>query len=581
MIRRLLSACVMLVVLIRPVAAQETAWVQIEAQPSLSAAEQRARAYSANLQDVNGFSLGGGWYAIALGPYLETDAENVLRDLRVAGQIPRDSFIAFTGAFRDQFWPVGANLLNVAPQAAPATTTAEATPAPAPQPEPEPEPADETPREARASEAQLSRDEKKALQEMLQWAGFYTAAIDGAFGRGTRASMARWQEANNFEVTGVLTTLQRAALKQQYNAVLEGLNIQVMEDIAAGIEVAIPTGAVAFARHESPFAHFDPTGSVPGAKVLLISQEGDQATLFGLYDIMQTLEIVPDQGARARDRNSFTLIGENAQIVSHTEAALVDGQVKGFTLVWPAGDEERRTRLLSIMQDSFTRIDGVLDPTAGMDAAQSIDLVSGLKIRTPKLSRSGFYVDSNGIVATTIDAVGSCGRITLDGDYDASVLAADEPSGIALLRPAERLAPAQVAKLRPGAARLKSEVAVAGYPFEGALSAPTLSFGTLADVKGLNGEATLNRLEIDAMPGDVGGPVLDRTGATIGILAPAGAEGRTLPKGVGFAVNADTLAAVMQNAGVSPSAASDTAALTSEDLTLRAADMTVLVSCWE
>ena len=41
-------------------------------------------------------------------------------------------------------------------------------------------------------------------------------------------------------------------------------------------------------------------GDGSGVRVLLISQSGDQGTLFGLYDIMQTLEIVPMEGPRDR-----------------------------------------------------------------------------------------------------------------------------------------------------------------------------------------------------------------------------------------------------------------------------------------
>ena len=47
--------------------------------------------------------------------------------------------------------------------------------------------------------------------------------------------------------------------------------------------------------YEAPFAHYD---GKDGAQVLLISQSGDGDTLFGLYDIMQTLEIVPPEGER-------------------------------------------------------------------------------------------------------------------------------------------------------------------------------------------------------------------------------------------------------------------------------------------
>ncbi len=581
--RFFLSFILILFAALRPAYAQDAAWVQIEAQPSLTAAEERARAYAAGLPDVNGFSLGGGWYAVALGPYTAEDAETVLRGYRNEGRIPRDSFIAYSAAFRQQFWPIGANLLDVTPlaPAVPAEQNDEVVAEAPPAPEPEPEAADETPREARASEAALSRDEKKNLQIMLQWAGFYKANIDGSFGRGTRNSMAAWQEANGFEKTGILTTLQRTALAKQFNAVLEGLDLQLVQDDQSGIEMILPLGAVKFDHYESPFVHFEGTGFAKGAKVILISQAGDQNTLFGLYDILQTLEIVPLDGPRSRKNNSFSLIGENESIISQTEASLKDGHVKGFTLIWPAGDEERRSRLLAEMQASFRRMDAVLDPTAGMDELQQIDLVSGLKIRTPKLSRSGFFVTSTGVTLTTLEAVQSCSRITIDGDHDATVTATDEANGLALLKPEETLAPAGVANLRDGAPRLKSEIAVAGYPFEGALNAPTLTFGLLADLRGLGGETTLNRLDVDAMSGDVGGPVLDTSGAIIGMLAPKQMKGRALPEGVGFSVPSAVIAEMLAGAGIAATTSSNTAKLAAEDLTGIAADMTVLVSCWE
>ena len=37
-------------------------------------------------------------------------------------------------------------------------------------------------------------------------------------------------------------------------------------------------------------------------------------------------------------------------------------------------------------------------------------------------------------------------------------------------------------------------MAAAGFPYEGALGAASLNFGTLADLRGLNGEDTIARL---------------------------------------------------------------------------------------
>ena len=443
-----------------------------------------------------------------------------------------------------------------------------------------PEPADETLEEARLGERLLTAEEREALQIALQWAGFYDSSIDGAFGRGTRASMAAWQEANGFEQTGVLTTLQRTTLIAQYNAVLDGLGLEPVRDAAAGIEMLIPTEVVAFSEHEPPFAHYEPTGDLE-ARVLLISQEGDQDTLFGLYDIMQTLEIVPPTGERERRNDRFTLVGENARLVSHTEVGLSDGQIKGFTLVWPAGDEERRTRLLAEMRRSFTRLPGVLDPAAGTGENQAIDLVSGLQIRKPKLSRSGFFIDPRGTVATTREAVQGCSRLTLDNDTEAEVLADDAASGVALLKPRSALAPQVVARFSPTVPRLQSEISVGGFPYEGVLGAASVTFGTFSDVRGLDGEENLDRLAVKTRPGDAGGPVFDGSGQVIGMLMPRRAGAQQLPDDVNFSVDRKTIEDVARAAGVSVEDDADGSSLPPRELRLQAQGMTVLVSCWE
>ena len=561
--------------LARPALAQEAAWVQIEAHPSLITARERASRFAARLADVNGFALGGGWYAIALGPYTRPDAERVLRVYRLQGQIPQDSYVVGSEDFGQQFWPVGENLLDSGSVPAPEAPAAEAAP------EPEPQPADETPAEARRSERLLTGAERRDLQIALKAAGYYAAAIDGAFGRGTRAAMSDWQAARGYEPTGVLTTGQRRALMDEYNAPLISVGMRAHTDRRAGIAMQMPMDAVRFSHYESPFAHYDAAGEL-GARVLLISQPGDRATLYGLYDIMQTLEIVPLEGPRARDGDSFTLEGRNGDIVSYTEAALENGRVKGFTLIWPAGDEERRRRVLAEMKTSFERLDGVLDPAAGAEAPQEVDLVSGLEVRKPKRARSGFYVDSRGAVLTTAEAVQGCTRITLDHDYRAEVAALDSKRGLAVLRPERPLAPMAVGRLRAGEPRLQSEVAVSGYSYGGTLGAPTLTFGKVAELKGLQGERELTRLALAALPGDAGGPVLDSAGGVLGLLLPRAEDGRRLPEDVSFAADASAIRAMLTGAGLEiAEAAQPGPPLPPNDLSEMALGMTVLVGCWE
>lgn len=124
MIRFILAAAMAFLLSVQGGAAQQAAegdpvWVQIEAQPNLNALDEALRRHSATLQDVNGFDLGRGWYAVALGPYLRADAEQVLRVLRSEGRIPRDSYIATASEYDRQIWPVGADQLAAARPAHP------------------------------------------------------------------------------------------------------------------------------------------------------------------------------------------------------------------------------------------------------------------------------------------------------------------------------------------------------------------------------------------------------------------------------------------------------------------------------
>lgn len=577
--------------------AQNTVWVQVEAQPTLSTAQARARVYAGQLENVNGYFLGGRWYGVVLGPYTPNDAEALLAALRRSGQIPNDSYIVDGSRFRQQFYPVGVGAQTAA-QPLPATIASaplvdEVVAAPeveapviappiieAPVVDPVQAP-DETAKEAQASEALLDRAQRMDLQVALQWAGFYTSAIDGAYGRGTRASMRAWQEANNHEPTGILTTRQRAALLTAYNAVLEGMDLQVVGDDASGIEIMIPTGVVSFSEYEPPFVRFDAKGEID-AKVLLISQEGDQNRLYGLYEILQTLAIVPTEGARSRDKSSFELEGIGDGIHSYTYAKLDDGNIKGFSLIWPEGDDERRRRILGEMKASFVTLEGVLDPSLATPSEdQAIDLIGGLAVRKPQMSRSGFYIDDQGSVLTTMQAVQSCESITIDGEHDMSIVHSDEALGIAVLRPQDKLAPQNVALFQTGVPRLQAEVAVAGYPYGGVLVTPSLTFGRLADLRGLNGEENVKRLSLTAQEGDAGGPVFDNGGAVLGMLLPrASTNGQVLPPEVSFALDADQILTSLQAAGISVLTTDTMAFMPPETLTLRAAENTVLVSCW-
>ncbi|MEL5878078.1 trypsin-like peptidase domain-containing protein [Cereibacter sphaeroides] len=574
-----------------PVWAQEQSetrvWVQIEARPTEAEADERARAYAEVFPDVAGYRLSSGWYAIVLGPYGTDVARLRLQDLLAAGMIPRDSFIADGRAFREPF---------LAPGELPPAPDAEALAVPGPEMLPEDEPLDappalevapaplpdETPAEARRSEALLIASERQELQAALQWFGFYGAAIDGAFGPGTRASMAAWQAAEGAEATGILTARQRAELLDRYGRAQAELGLQTVTEEEAGIRITLPTALVAFDRYDPPFVHYAPKDG-SGVQVMLISEPGDRGALYGLYDILQTLEVVPPEGTRSRTETGFTIEGRSADLASYTHVELAGGLLKGYMLVWHPGDDERMARVLTAMQSSFRPFgDRALDPgMVEMTEEQRRGMLAGLEVRKPRQSRSGIFVDPKGAVLTTAEAVAGCGRVTIDREHEAKVVATDAALGMALLRPVHPMAPRVTASFRSTEARLGSPVAVAGYPYGEALPAPTLTFGALDALTGLEGEADLRRLRLASRPGDAGGPVLDGSGAVLGMLVAPETGERRLPDEVSFALAPAALTARLSEAGIEPRRAEGSGALAPEDLVRLGDGMTALVSCWD
>lgn len=544
----------------------QTAWVQVEAERTRTEAEARATHYTNLIPDVAGFSLGSGWYAITLGPYDDAEAQQVLNRLRAQGLIPGDSYIVSSQSYREQFWPAAG------------TTPRPQVVAP---PAPDPQAPDETAQQARASEAQLSREDKQLLQTALAWAGYYSGAIDGLYGRGTRNSMGAWQVAQGYPETGILTTRQRAELIAAYNAVLDGMDLTRVESTQTGIALDLPLGVVAFDRFDPPFAIYGPTGDL-AAQVLLISQQGDAQRMAGLYQIMQTLEIVPEDGPRSLRRDGFTLEGADDSRHSYTEVHMVGDQIKGFTLVWPAGDETRRARVLDVMRGSFERLEGVLDPAiAPPSDAQSADLVSGLQIRQPRQTRSGMFIDASGTVLTSAEAVASCGSIEIGGGGPATITHLDADLGIAVLAPERSISPAAFARFSTQTPRLNSPAILAGFPYDGVLPRAALTFGTLADLRDLDGDERISRLTLSATASEAGAPVLNQSGAVIGMLRAAD-TGKLMPQGVAFALESATLAETLAAVGITLTPAQpDTAQMDAVALTELGAQIAVPVRCWE
>ncbi len=580
-------------------AQQQMVWVQIDAQPTLTAAMDRARAYGALLDQVQGYRLPTGGYAIVLGPMQPDAAVATLHSLLAQNMIAADSVLSEGADFGAQFWPVGAQATTPA-EGASEQPLADQIPADQPvveQPVVE-QPVVEQPAiiempalqslgDAKASELGLDENDRREVQTALKWFGFYQGLVDGAIGSGSRAAMANWQTAQGFDPTGVLTTGQRGILIDTFRAEQTGFGFETVDDVASGIEISLPLAMVSFEDTAPPFVRYGPKDG-SGVTVLLISQpEGSRASLSTLYDVLQTLDIMPAVGDRALEDSSFTLQGRNDQIETVAYAQIVGGSVKGYVVSWPRHKSDQMPRVLDIMHASFRSTgDVALAPgRVPLDEAAKRGLLAGLSVKQPIRTASGFFIDQAGSVLTALASVEGCGTVTLDESHGAKVTFVDKTSGLAVLTPDTPLSPRSVAAFATTSPQVGSTVAVAGFSYGARLPVPVLTQGTLDETQGLNGEQGLSRLTLKALPGDVGGPVIDGAGVVVGMLLPADAVGgKQLPPGVAFAASAPALTGVLTNPqgpALTVSAATGGEAPTADALNAAVRDMTVLVSCWE
>ena len=114
--------------------------------------------------------------------------------------------------------------------------------------------------------------------------------------------MKAWQSANSFDPTGVLTLSQRNGLLADYQLAVETIGLQTVRNTEAGISVMLPMAQLSAAQYTYPFVRYaQHDGEQAGT--LLISQEGNRATLKSLYKVMQTLDSIPSGGKRVLKRD--------------------------------------------------------------------------------------------------------------------------------------------------------------------------------------------------------------------------------------------------------------------------------------
>jgi hypothetical protein len=220
-----------------------------------------------------------------------------------------------------------------------------------------------------------------------------------------------------------------------------------------------------------------------------------------------------------------------------------------------------------------------------LTAAAVIFLVSGIALAQ---SSGTAFVVAPGLLVTNHHVVDGCSSIEVvaaDGRRPATVVDSVRQIDLALLR---------VYGLRGGVAALRTQTpamlgepaTVFGFPLGGALSSTgNFTTGVISSLRGLRDAAGEIQITAPVQPGNSGGPVLDHSGAVIGVvqskldaLRAVRATG-DIPQNVNFAVSLDVLADFLAKNNISFTAVQRQAAIETTQVATMAQTFTYKITC--
>jgi hypothetical protein len=210
---------------------------------------------------------------------------------------------------------------------------------------------------------------------------------------------------------------------------------------------------------------------------------------------------------------------------------------------------------------------------------------------SPPKQRSGtaFVVDAGGRLLTNAHVVADCARIELTyGDgrrVGGRIVVRDARADLALL---EGAAPATaVAAFARAGARAGDDVIALGYPLRGLLAMEAnVSTGIVSATAGLKDDPTRLQISAPIQPGHSGGPLLDESGAVVGVVVSKLNALRVarmtgdVPQNVNFAIKSGVAQAFLRANGIEPAMAEPPARRPrTADVVQAARSFTALVEC--
>lgn len=194
--------------------------------------------------------------------------------------------------------------------------------------------------------------------------------------------------------------------------------------------------------------------------------------------------------------------------------------------------------------------------------------VLGLAIAAPALaepssSGTGFFVNADGWAVTNAHVLEGCTRAEVPNVGEATNWIVDRTNDLAAVKVVGASAVGHLA-LRRAIPRLGEEIAAFGFPLRSILSdSIKVTTGNINSLVGIDNDTRYLQISTPLQPGNSGGPVVDRTGAVVGVATAVlgttfAASTGILPQNVNFAVRSNVLEMFLQGNGIAYETSPDT-----------------------
>src|SRR3984957_8390736 len=394
----------------------------------------------------------------------------------------------------------------------------------------------------------LPEASRKALQEALVWLGLYIGVNDGDFGKRTRDAILAFQASLKAPADGTLSPPELKALLAAAQKAREAAGFQVVSDPKTGAKIGAPLKLLR---------------ALPGARLDFASNA--DADLSALYVRLSAATPTRKIAYKAIKPDAFFVVsGQDEPVkfyIRFDKNPAASPPIRGFTFAYPASQTAALDRIAIAIANSFESFPEAVGATAA-NAAPPFASSPAPASPVPQPAATALVV-APGKALTALKAA-DCPHPTVAGK-PVRIERADAATGLAML--AGDFASNGGA---PPLAAPREDLVVLG--FDGSRLATSSASFTGGDARPVVTAA------VDK--GASGGPVFDRRGALVGLVAPIAGEPRRV---AGLALAAphmliapDALRAFL---GASEPASEGAVSLSAGDIAARERKALVAVFC--